>query len=83
MSTRRRRSWRLRVDQAALGVLAAQIWPGHAALIGQGYRLTAKSGVWRNGRGACTARLAYRCPRPDVLTSLVVTIRDISVEGEP
>lgn len=61
MSSRRRRSWKLKPLPGGLEKLAREVFERHSWLIDEGYVLTeGQSGVWRRKDGRITIRLVYR-----------------------
>lgn len=62
MSSRRRRSWKLKPQPGGLETLAREVFERHSWLVQDGYRLAeGQSGVWRRKDGRLTVRLVYRC----------------------
>lgn len=75
MTRRKHRSWRIKVDGAAMLRIAAALIEDHDRLMAEGWALCPTSGVWRTRAGTITVRIAYRCRARRA--SIVNTIRGI------
>lgn len=76
MTRRKSRSWRIKVDGAAMLRIAADLVEEHDSLLAEGWAVCPTSGLWRTRSGTITARIAYRCRARQ--SSLVHTIRGIN-----
>lgn len=77
MTRRKSRSWKIRLDSAALLRVAAALVEDHAARLAEGWTICPTSGLWRTRSGAITARIAYRLRAEGA--SMVYTIRGINL----
>lgn len=77
MTRRKSRSWKIRLDNAAMLRVAAALIEDHAARIAEGWTICPTSGLWRTRSGAITARIAYRLRAEGA--SMVYTIRGINL----
>lgn len=55
-----KRNTKLRLPDARVATIAQRYFPEHVAMLVDGYRLAASSGLWQSGPGVLTLRLVYR-----------------------
>lgn len=72
-----RRSWRVKVPDERIVSIAEKLVDRHGALLGEGYRLMASSGVWQTRRDGLTARFVYRNRAADGFATMTFVIRGI------
>lgn len=77
MTRRKSRSWKIRIDNAAMLRVAAALVEDHDARLAEGWAICPASGLWRTRSGTITARIAYRLRAEGA--SMVYTIRGINL----